>query len=201
MQIDLCLAVVHKTLNVPPEQIMGPKRGGALTTRARAVTAYLASTECGMSDQTIADHMKRDRASVTHMLKLIESIRDDEKIDAWLDQVTTQALNPPRPCDDTLQALLTIKVDDLLAPKPSKKRLPALPYGAESLLADLARQHNKTAQQLVSEKQPAHLRHESWRILYAHRTKSGKRVFSIRRIAALSGYHFTTVREYAQRHD
>lgn len=199
--IERCLDVVASVLDVKPSQIIGAGRGSAIVTRARAVAAYLASTECGMSDQQIANYMKRDRASISYMLKLIESIRDDEKIDAWLDQVTTQALNPPRPCDDTLQALLTIKVDDLLAPKPSKKRLPALPYGAESLLADLARQHNKTAQQLVSEKQPAHLRHESWRILYAHRTKSGKRVFSIRRIAALSGYHFTTVREYAQRDD
>ena len=187
MQIDLCLAVVHKTLNVPPDQIMGPKRGGALTTRARAVTAYLASTECGMSDQTIADHMKRDRASVTHMLKLVESIRDHEQIDQWLDQITTRALNPPAPCETTLNLLLTTNADDLLGARPIPTNDTPLPWGADKALTALATKYDTTPRKLISRACKPFMRHEAWQTLYQFTSPAGRRIFTQDRIAALSG--------------
>jgi chromosomal replication initiation ATPase DnaA len=185
--IDHCLKIAASTLDVPVDQIIGPKKGAVHVTRARAVAAYLASTECGLSDQAIANHMKRDRASISHMLKLIESIRDHEQVDDWLDQITSRALCPPKPCQVTLNLLLTTNADDLLEYKPRPKTTTSMQWGADKILAALAEKYNTNPRDLISARAPAAIRHEAWRVLHKSTSQSGRRIFTQGRIAAISG--------------
>jgi predicted transcriptional regulator len=187
--IDHCLNIAASTLDVPVDQISGPKKGAVHVTRARAVAAYLASTECGLSDQAIANHMQRDRASISHMLKLIESIRDHEQVDDWLDQVTSRALCPPKPCQVTLNLLLTTNADDLLeyGYKPKPKTTTGMQWGADKILAALAEKYQTTPRNLLAASAPVAIRHEAWRVLSQFTSQSGRRIFTQSRIAAISG--------------
>jgi DNA-binding MarR family transcriptional regulator len=181
------LEVVSKVLDVPSENIVGPERGPVLVTRARALFAYLASTECGMSDQTIADHMNRDRASVTHMLKLVESIRDHEQIDQWLDQITTRALSPPSPCETTLKLFLGTNLEDFQSARPAPRSDAPLPWGADKALAGIAAKYATSPKKLLSRAVPIFQKHEAWVALYQFKSPTGRHVFTQERIARLSG--------------
>ncbi|MCZ8283594.1 MAG: hypothetical protein O9286_15325 [Aquidulcibacter sp.] len=181
------LEVASMALGVPSAKIIGPERGPVIVTRARALFAYLASTECGMSDQTIADHMKRDRASVTHMLKLVESIRDHEQVDQWLDQITTRALKPPAPCETTLKLFLGTNLDDFQKARPALRSDAPLPWGADKALAGIAAKYDTTPKKLLSRAVPVFQKHEAWKALYQFKPSTGRQVFTQERIATLSG--------------
>ena len=187
MSIARCIEVVAQVFDLSIDQITGPKKGAATVTRARAVAAYLASTECGMSDQSIANYLKRDRASISHMLKLIESIRDHDKVDEWLDQLASRALCPPKPCSETLGLLITTNVDDLLEYKPKPKTTTALQWGADRALVEVSAKYDTSPRDLLSSRTPSAIRHEAWRALYQFTSLGGRRIFNQSRIATLSG--------------
>lgn len=192
--VHQCVNTVSRALSISPEQITGPAKGSGVIPRARALASYLASTECELSDQEIAKHLKRDRSSITHMLKVIEAIREHPQIDHWIDQLSTRALNPPQPCEDTLHLLITAQVDESLSPeRPANRISRPLRWGADKILAPLAHEHGMAPERLISRSVPRAIRAHAWRVLHQSTTPSGQRIFTTRRIAELSGVSHAAV--------
>ena len=186
--VQQCVHTVSRALSVSPDLLTGPAKGSGVIPRARALASYLASTECELSDKEIAKHFNRDRSSITHMLKVIEAIREHPEIDQWIDQVSTRALNPPEPCEDTLNLLITAQVEESLAPeRPANRFSRPMRWGADRILAALAQEYKTTPERLISRCVPRAIRNHAWRVLYQSTTPGGHRIFTTRRIAELSG--------------
>lgn len=192
--VQQCVNTVSRALSVPPDLLTGPAKGSGVIPRARALASYLASTECELSDKEIAKHFNRDRSSITHMLKVIEAIREHPEIDQWINQVSTRALNPPEPCQDTLNLLITAQVEESLAPdRPVNRFSRPLRWGADKILATLAQEYGLAPERLLSRSVPRAIRNHAWRVLYQSTTPAGHRIFTTRRIAELSGVSHAAV--------
>ncbi len=185
--VQQCVHTVSRALSISPDLIIGPAKGSGVIPRARALASYLASTECELSDQEIALHLKRDRSSVSHMLKVIETLREHPELDVWIDQVSTRALNPPKPCNVTLDLLINANSTELIEHRPALKHSAPLPWGADKALGRLAGKYKTTPRKLLSRSVPPFQRHEAWCALYNFKSSTGRRVFTQDRIAQLAG--------------
>lgn len=184
------LECVSAALSIPPEAVTGPAKGSGVIPRARALVAYLASTEGGVSDTDIAKALNRDRSSVSHMLNVIEAIREHPDLDSWIADLSARAINPPAPCDVTRHLLATVHAERAVEPGAKVTRLRdtrPLPASAEQALAHMARQWGLSARQLVSKRAPIAIRHAAWIALYATRTPHGGRYWTCERIASIAG--------------
>lgn len=83
------LRVVHvmaSLCNSSPEEIMAPTRHSARATLARQLTVYALSINNGWNATRVARVMGRDRTTVEHARTVIEELRDDPAVDAWIDR-------------------------------------------------------------------------------------------------------------------
>ncbi|MBK8199218.1 MAG: hypothetical protein IPK75_12715 [Acidobacteria bacterium] len=86
---DHAMRVVHvmaSLCNSTPDEIMAPTRHSARATLARQLTVYALSINNGWNATRVARVMGRDRTTVEHARTVIEELRDDPAVDAWIDR-------------------------------------------------------------------------------------------------------------------
>lgn len=74
-------AIVSQVFAVQPNDLMRTTRGRAGVALARQLAMYLAHVVGGASLTEIGEHFRRDRTTVAHACRLIESRRDDPSFD------------------------------------------------------------------------------------------------------------------------
>lgn len=87
-------------LCVPPDAILGDRRGAPAAAQARQVAMYLLYTACAMSLADVAAAVGRDRSTVSHGLRMVEDRREDPRFDVWLQQLEDTVRAAPRPLPD-----------------------------------------------------------------------------------------------------
>ena len=83
------MRVVHvmaSLCNSTPEEIMAPTRHSNRATLARQLTVYALSINNGWNATRVARVMGRDRTTVEHARTVIEELREDAAVDAWIDR-------------------------------------------------------------------------------------------------------------------
>jgi chromosomal replication initiation ATPase DnaA len=84
----LAAALVAYTLGLRTEQILNAERRSTAISRARHVAMYLVYAGMGLSLARVARAFGRDRSTVAHACRQIESLRDDDDYDLWIEQLT-----------------------------------------------------------------------------------------------------------------
>lgn len=83
-QLQLVLTYLRNSQNIASHYLLGPSRGSRHLSRARQTLYYLLHICFGMSFSRIAELVHRDRTSVSHGVRQIEDLRDQEAIDRYL---------------------------------------------------------------------------------------------------------------------
>lgn len=83
-QLQIVLTYLRNSQNIAPHYLLGPSRGSRHLSRARQTLYYLLHICFGMSFTRIAELVHRDRTSVSHGVRQIEDLRDQEAIDRYL---------------------------------------------------------------------------------------------------------------------
>jgi len=78
-------AVVVCAMRVPQDGLHAPRRGPAPTALARQIAIYLSHTRLGFDYTTAGCAFGRDRTTVAHAVRTVESRREDPAFDAVLD--------------------------------------------------------------------------------------------------------------------
>lgn len=78
--------VMASLCNSSVKEIMAPTRFSARATLARQLTVYVLSINNGWNATRVARVMGRDRTTVEHARTVIEELRDDPAVDAWIDR-------------------------------------------------------------------------------------------------------------------
>ncbi|MDO9383450.1 MAG: helix-turn-helix domain-containing protein [Hyphomicrobiaceae bacterium] len=77
----VAVAVVAQVFAVPAADLMRTTRGRAGVALARQIAMYLAHVVGGQTLTDIGHHFRRDRTTVAHACRLVESRRDDPSFD------------------------------------------------------------------------------------------------------------------------
>jgi chromosomal replication initiation ATPase DnaA len=77
----VAVAVVAQVFAVPAADLMRTTRGRAGVALARQIAMYLAHVVGGQTLTDIGQHFQRDRTTVAHACRLVESRRDDPSFD------------------------------------------------------------------------------------------------------------------------
>lgn len=83
----LSAALVAYALGLRTEDILAPDRRSPAVCRARHVAMYLVYAGMGLSLSRVARAFGRDRSSAAHGCRQIESLRDDDDFDIWIEQL------------------------------------------------------------------------------------------------------------------
>jgi chromosomal replication initiation ATPase DnaA len=97
-QIDVAVMVVARVFAVTPGDVMRTTRGRAGVALARQMAMYLAHVVGGLTLTDIGHHFRRDRTTVAHACRLIETKRDDpgfDRVVALLEGVVPAFANRP----------------------------------------------------------------------------------------------------------
>jgi chromosomal replication initiation ATPase DnaA len=84
----LAAALTAFALGLRTEAILSPERGSPATARARHIAMYLTHAGLGMSLARVARAFQRDRSTIAYACHAIETDRDDDDFDIWLEQLT-----------------------------------------------------------------------------------------------------------------
>ncbi|MCP5432292.1 MAG: chromosomal replication initiator DnaA [Alphaproteobacteria bacterium] len=82
--------------------LAAPSRCEAPVARARQVAMYLCHVVFGMSLTEVGRAFGRDRTTAAHACRLVEDLRDDALLDAWLGRLEAFLAAAPRPDVDLL---------------------------------------------------------------------------------------------------
>ena len=77
--------IVARAFMVPVVQMRGPTRGQARVAFARQVAMYLAHVGCELTFTEVGELFRRDRTTVAHACGIVESRRDNVRLDRALD--------------------------------------------------------------------------------------------------------------------
>jgi chromosomal replication initiation ATPase DnaA len=77
-------AAVASAFGIPLATLQAPSRGSAPVAFARQSAMYLAHVALGLSYTDVGRAFGRDRTTAAHACRLVESRRDDPRLDAML---------------------------------------------------------------------------------------------------------------------
>ncbi len=80
-QTDVSIAVVSQVFSLQPGDLLQQTRGRAGVALARQLAMYLSHVVAGQTLTEIGERFHRDRTTVAHACRLIESRRDDPSFD------------------------------------------------------------------------------------------------------------------------
>lgn len=118
--------VICALFDLAPETMWRKTRGTADEAFARQVLAYVLHVSCGLSLQSVARALGRDRSTIGHAVQTIEALRIDTGADAMLRE-TEDLLGRVGAIGATLGDLLDARAeadteDDFARSAPSRRR-------------------------------------------------------------------------------
>lgn len=93
----LAANVASYALGTPIADVMSRGRGPASAALARQLAIYLAHVALEMSFSRIAAVLPRDRSTVGHACRRIETLRDDPQTDEWIEALVAMLRAAPAP--------------------------------------------------------------------------------------------------------
>lgn len=78
---SVAVTVVAQVFALPPADLLRTTRGRAGVALARQIAMYLAHVVGGQTLTDVGTHFRRDRTTVAHACRLVESRRDDPSFD------------------------------------------------------------------------------------------------------------------------
>ncbi len=82
---DLVARAVATALAVPLAELRAPTRRSRLAAFARQTAMYLAHVGFGLSFTQVGRGFGRDRTTAAHACRVVEALRDDQRLDRMLD--------------------------------------------------------------------------------------------------------------------
>ena len=90
---------VAAAFSVPTRELRARQRRSASVALARQSAMYLAHVSLGLNYTQIGQAFKRDRTTAAHACRLVETLRDDPKLDRMIGKIESAIAGLARPRD------------------------------------------------------------------------------------------------------
>lgn len=94
LRAELAINLLASAMDISTDEIGGDGRS-AKAVFARQVAMYIANAGFGMSYARVGAAMGRDRTTVAHACRIVESKRDEPEFDRWVEALEFTASNAP----------------------------------------------------------------------------------------------------------
>jgi hypothetical protein len=126
-----------------------------------------------MSDDKIAKRLSRDRSSITHMLEVVECLREVDAIDDWLNALTANPIGTTQAPPELLATFAATMPDSYggVRPSPAPPAKPSKPLPARAIetLAPIATQADLAPHATLTRQAPSDIRQAAMCVLYQAR--------------------------------